>query len=233
MTFAEALVIPFGVIMRDERPDRSAQMSLAVPRPLPLQMCANETNDPPHWRGKASARAGARGCGKLSHLPLRLSGDGRRAESDPESRCMRRLAFLLLVHALAGCSSGPDDTSTGTGPLTFVAQPLMTVTSGSGQLQIDVRTAPQQPPSRGVQAVQLVILDAKTLTPETGLSLAVLPWMPAMGHGASLTPRVQEGPPGTYVISNVDFFMAGTWEVRTNISGDATTDYAAPSFQIP
>jgi YtkA-like len=146
---------------------------------------------------------------------------------------MRRLAFLLLVHALLGCSSGPEDTSTSTGPLTFVAQPLMTIASRSGQLQIDVRTAPQQPPSRGVQAVQLVILDAMTLTPETGLSLAVLPWMPAMGHGASLTPSVQEGPPGTYVISNVDFFMPGTWEVRTNISGDAMTDYTAPSFQIP
>lgn len=146
---------------------------------------------------------------------------------------MRRMALLTLLSALAGCSGSPEATAASTGPLTFATQPAMTVASKSGQLRVDVRTAPQQPPSRGVQAVQLVIVDSTTQTPETGLSLAVVPWMPAMGHGASLTPIVQEGPPGTYVITDVDFFMAGTWEVRTNITGDAATDYVAPSFQIP
>jgi hypothetical protein len=116
--------------------------------------------------------------------------------------------------------------------LTFSAQPLMTVVSGSGKLAIDVRTAPLQPPTRGLQGVELVIRDSKTGASEPGLTLGVLPWMPAMDHGASLAPRVQEGPPGTYVVSDVDFFMPGTWELRTSISG-AVTDHAAPSFQIP
>jgi hypothetical protein len=53
-----------------------------------------------------------------------------------------------------------------------------------------------------------------------------------MGHGASLIPIVAEDPPGTYVVRDVDFFMAGTWELRTSISGPVT-DHAAPSFQIP
>jgi hypothetical protein len=53
-----------------------------------------------------------------------------------------------------------------------------------------------------------------------------------MGHGAPLTPNVSEDSPGTYVVGDVDFFMAGTWELRTSISGPVT-DHASPSFQIP
>jgi hypothetical protein len=83
-----------------------------------------------------------------------------------------------------------------------------------------------------VQSVELVITDAATGAPETGLSLDVLPWMPAMGHGASLKPTVMESPGGVYVVDDVDFFMAGTWELRTSFSG-SLVDYAAPSFQIP
>jgi len=114
----------------------------------------------------------------------------------------------------------------------FSAQSLMSVTSSSGKLRMDVRTAPEQPPSRGVQAVELVITDAATGAPETGLLLDVLPWMPAMGHGAPLKPTVMEDPGGVYVVDDVDFFMAGTWELRTTFSG-SLADYAAPSFQIP
>ena len=109
---------------------------------------------------------------------------------------------------------------------------MTTETSSAGLLRIEVRTAPQQPPSRGVQTIQLVIRDAATDAAESGLTLGVLPWMPAMGHGAPLTPSVSEGPPGTYVVGDVDFFMPGVWELRTSISGPVT-DHAAPSFQIP
>jgi len=143
---------------------------------------------------------------------------------------MNRLASLLVHVGLAACGSAHEVASTE--PLTFTAQPLMTVKSGLGKLAIDVRTAPLQPPTRGLQGVQLVIRDSKTGASEPGLALGVLPWMPAMGHGAPLTPRVEEGPPGTYVVSEVDFFMPGTWELRLSISG-AVTDHAAPSFQIP
>jgi hypothetical protein len=56
--------------------------------------------------------------------------------------------------------------------------------------------------------------------------------MPAMGHGTSVIPIIEEDSPGTYVVRDVDFFMPGTWELRTSIFGPATA-YAAPSFQIP
>jgi hypothetical protein len=108
----------------------------------------------------------------------------------------------------------------------------MTLASASGDLRIEVRTSPSQPPTGGLQAVQLVIANATTASPATGLALGVLPWMPAMGHGASLVPTVAESPGGTYVVSDVDFFMPGTWELRTSIAG-AVSDHVAPSFQIP
>jgi hypothetical protein len=131
---------------------------------------------------------------------------------------------------LASCSSGRPEPAPAAA--SFPEQSLMTVATRTGNLRIDVRTAPTQPPAGGVQTVQLVITDSVTGAPQTGLRLDVLPWMPAMGHGASLTPTVTEEPAGTYVVGDVDFFMPGTWELRTSISG-ARSDSVAPSFQIP
>jgi hypothetical protein len=142
------------------------------------------------------------------------------------------MRWVCLLAGLVACSASSEGTSTSVTALSFAAEPLTTLSSTSGALRIAVRTAPAQPPSRGVQSVELVVSDGVTGAAEAGLALTVLPWMPAMGHGASLTPTVQEGPPGTYVVGNVDFFMPGTWELRTTLSG-AITDYVAPSFQIP
>jgi hypothetical protein len=141
---------------------------------------------------------------------------------------MNRLLATLLVGSIAvGCGGSSSTTSDG-----FGSEPLMTMTSDSGNFRIDVRTAPTQPPSRGEQSVELIITDAASGAPKTGLQLDAVPWMPAMGHGASVTPSTTEKSPGTYVIEDVDFFMPGTWELRTSISG-SVTDKVAPSFQIP
>ncbi len=136
----------------------------------------------------------------------------------------------MAFAALAGC--GAPASAAPAGPSEFPAQPVMTLTSASGQLQIEVRTAPQQPPSRGDGSVELVIRNTTTNAPESGLSIDVVPWMPAMGHGASIVPAVASPSPGTYVITNVDLFMPGTWELRTTVSG-SVADHVAPSFQIP
>ncbi|MEO8876879.1 MAG: FixH family protein [Polyangiaceae bacterium] len=139
--------------------------------------------------------------------------------------------IALGACALFACA-GDASSSNGT----FSKDPLVTVTSDSGNLKIDVRTSPSQPPSRGEQAVQLVVTDATTGKPKTGLSVNMTPWMPAMGHGASVTPSVSEKSPGTYVINDVDLFMPGNWELRTTFATAANstdTDHAAPSFQIP
>jgi hypothetical protein len=56
--------------------------------------------------------------------------------------------------------------------------------------------------------------------------------MPAMGHGTSVTPTVSAEGGGDYRIDDVDFFMPGLWELRTQMTG-AREDEVAPSFQVP
>jgi len=65
-----------------------------------------------------------------------------------------------------------------------------------------------------------------------GLSIDVTPWMPAMGHGASVQPTVTPQGEGKYLVDNVYLFMPGVWELRSVFAG-SSTDRAAPSFQVP
>ena len=45
--------------------------------------------------------------------------------------------------------------------------------------------------------------------PKDGLDLAVVPWMPAHGHGASVKPTIVAMGNGKYLALNVSFFMPG------------------------
>ena len=68
--------------------------------------------------------------------------------------------------------------------------------------------------------------------PVDGLAITVLPWMPDMGHGASVTPTVTAAGGGRYVVENVELFMPGKWELRTTLAGPSE-DSVTPSFRIP
>jgi hypothetical protein len=72
--------------------------------------------------------------------------------------------------------------------------------------------------------------------------------MPVMLHGASIQPSVTETKPGVYLVTDVDMFMAGEWQLRTTIEAPAapaspsngqaqgtgaSTDHVGPIFQIP
>lgn len=140
------------------------------------------------------------------------------------------IAFGLALSMLAlGCSSGASNAAGGGTETTFPAEPLATVVTDQG-LSIEVRTAPEQPPARGLTDVELVVSDADG-KPVDGLDLGVQPWMPQMGHGASTKPTIEAMGGGHYVISNVAFFMPGQWELRTTIAG-SMNDRATVQFQI-
>jgi hypothetical protein len=142
---------------------------------------------------------------------------------------MPRLVPIVFVVSLAACG-GADPSSNGAGA--FPAAPLTTLASDSGHLAIELRTSPSQPPTRGELTVQLVVREATTGAPRPGLSVAMTPWMPAMAHGTSMTPDVAETSPGVYVVSHVDLFMPGTWQLRTDIQGPMQ-DHATLSLDIP
>jgi hypothetical protein len=115
----------------------------------------------------------------------------------------------------AGCSSSPAAESPGT----FPAAPLMSIPSAGGTLHVDVRSSPTQPPQLGNGSWSYTMTIAASGEPATGLSLDVVPWMPAMGHGTSTVPSVSDMGGGVYIIDDVVLFMPGQWELRTAISG--------------
>jgi hypothetical protein len=134
--------------------------------------------------------------------------------------------FAASLVGSVGCGPDPDLSESAT----FPSSPLMTMPTKSAKLSVAVRTAPDQPPSRGVLAVEYNVNDEGG-NPMNGLTFDVVPWMPEMGHGASTTPTVSNAGPGRYVISNVEFFMPGQWVLRTTITG-AAEDSITPSFEI-
>jgi hypothetical protein len=114
---------------------------------------------------------------------------------------------------------------------TFPPEPLEIATSSSGESKVAVRTSPQ-PTVRGTNLVELTITNASDGLPRDGLLLDMKPWMPAMNHGSSaITSVVAEGG-GKYLVSDVDLFMPGRWELRTSIAG-RVNDHVAPPVDIP
>ncbi|MDB4934299.1 MAG: hypothetical protein JWP87_1271 [Labilithrix sp.] len=136
-------------------------------------------------------------------------------------------ASPLAGSALVGCS---DAGAGGTG--TISAEPAAVVTTDGGGYRVSVHSAPDATPSRGVNTLRLVVSRISDGAPASGLDVDVVPWMPAMGHGASVKPSVQPGTePGTYDVTNVNLFMPGLWEIRTTIGGSGS-DHLAPRFDI-
>jgi hypothetical protein len=134
-------------------------------------------------------------------------------------------ALALFLACVACGSSGPPET---TG---FGAEPLVTATSTHGTLSVAVRTSPQ-PPSVGIDEGELTVTDSTTGAPVDGLSLSVVPFMPAMGHGTSLVPTVTPLGHGKYQVENLELFMAGDWELRTSLKG-SVTDTVNPVLYVP
>jgi hypothetical protein len=125
-------------------------------------------------------------------------------------------ALLLL-----GCGAAPD------AGLVFAKTPSQQVSSQSGALQLDVYEQVDLPVARGVNAVKLQITPASA---RSGLTLAVTTWMPAMGHGSAVTPTV-EPIEGGFVVTEISFPMAGTWELRGSFGG-SLSDQAIITYDI-
>jgi hypothetical protein len=137
---------------------------------------------------------------------------------------MRKMT-LTLAAILAACSSGTTTTSTGD----FPKDALATATSDGGSLHIEVRSSPQPPP-RGTCTMQVILTGPSG--PADGVDVAVVPWMDAMGHGASVKPSVTAAGGGKYIVSNVSMFMPGTWSLRLTFSG-AVNDKATVPVDVP
>lgn len=149
----------------------------------------------------------------------------RGPERRPVGRGRAVTGLVALALALAACSGG----AASDGADAFAATPFLSTASDGGRLRIEARSAPDAQPTRGVNTVELSITDPSG-APVDGLALDVVPWMSAMGHGASVKPTATARGQGRYVLSNVDFFMPGRWELRTAFTGPVE-DHA--TFIVP
>jgi len=140
-----------------------------------------------------------------------------------------RFAAIALGLACAplGCSSASSD---GASAPTYPATPFAVVTTDVGGYSVATRTSPGQPPPAGLSTVELTITDS-TGAPVDGLTIETLPWMPVMGHGASVTPTTVPKGNGVYILTDVDMFMPGTWDLHFTITGPVTA-HALVEFQI-
>jgi hypothetical protein len=125
--------------------------------------------------------------------------------------CVLSLSLGIVSSACGG--DAPANTGS------FPAATYASVSTDTGAHRVDVRTSPSQPPVRGEVSVELVITDANG-APVDGLALDVVPWMPAMGHGTSVTPNVVAEGGGAYRVQSVDMFMPGTWQLRVSFAGE-------------
>jgi hypothetical protein len=139
-------------------------------------------------------------------------------------RLVQRSLFALAGVLATACGSSPNVQED------FESTPLATVLSDSGAFQLAVFTNPQ-PPTNGNVAVRYVITEVASMEPVDGLSLAIVPWMPAMGHGSTVVPSVSAAGSGVYNLNNVYLFMSGQWQLRTTITGGAS-DSAAPDLSV-
>jgi hypothetical protein len=95
-------------------------------------------------------------------------------------------------------------------------------------------TPPVESPQIGDGTWVVSVTDASAGTPAAVTLTAERPWMPKHNHGATDYPLVTPGEPGTYVISKIDFFMAGYWQLKLNLvpaAGDP--DDATFSICVP
>ena len=134
---------------------------------------------------------------------------------------MVRVAAALVTIALVGIGCGGAEAELP--PPVFPAAALVTTSTAAG-MTIAVWSSPQ-PPAKGLAAFQFAFTDGAG-APVDGLTVDVLPWMPAHGHGGSTHPTATATAPGIFLVQPVSFFMSGAWELRTMIGGqrdDAVT----------
>jgi hypothetical protein len=168
-------------------------------------------------------------------------------ERGVEGECARDLASCLSTcNAAPGFTDGPAEdffamcrdggmkTDAGESPPKFPVAPLSTFTSDGKDLDIELRTAPEQPIHVGPGSEgELRITDATTGDPIDGLEIAVTTWMPVMGHACSPVPvKVEPQGQGTYLLTPLLASMKGACELRLTFSGSKLGHAVSPTFEV-
>jgi len=143
---------------------------------------------------------------------------------------MSRITLTALLAALAatavGCAADDDDMqhdevdcATETRADTYVAG----LEKQGSQLIVSLVSDPA-PPTKGDNVWTLTVTDLDG-NPMDGLSLDSQPFMPDHGHGTPNQESQSDGSTvGEYVLSPINLWMPGYWEVTIAITGDSIDD---------
>ena len=150
----------------------------------------------------------------------------RSATATALAKSVSVLVFATFATFASGCGSGGG----GGAPADFSGAPVTTVMTAAGTYSVATRTSPN-PITRGVNSLELTVLDAKS-APASNVTVTAVPWMPAMGHGSSTVPTITNKGEGVYLLDDVNLFMPGRWEVRLTLAG-GVTDTSTLVFDVP
>lgn len=137
---------------------------------------------------------------------------------------------IAIAAALSLTACGSNQTAVSSPPLSFSGPASDTVASTTGALSIGIRWSPDVP-VKGSDAAELTFLDASG-NPVDGLTVTIVPWMPAHGHGTSIQPIMMTESPGVQIATPLYLFMSGEWQLRMMITG-AIDDSAVATVEIP
>jgi hypothetical protein len=143
------------------------------------------------------------------------------------------VAILPLPLAACGSASGggaggaPGTTVTVcTGLPTQTYADGLSATSMDGSVTMSFASASPAPPAEGLNAWTVKLTTASG-APITGATIALKPFMPQHGHGASVIPTITPmTTEGMFQVDDIDFFMPGIWTntfTITPTSGPAET----------
>jgi hypothetical protein len=136
-------------------------------------------------------------------------------------------AFVLALAACGGSGSGETSRE-------FAGPAYASAQTAEHLLALSVRFNPEATPTRGVNAVELTVVDAAG-APRDGLAVTLAPWMPAMNHGSSVQPSISAIGNGRYLAANVSMFMPGRWLLRVTLAerDSDEVDHGTLDIDIP
>jgi hypothetical protein len=147
-------------------------------------------------------------------------------------RLLGALAVAVMAVPLAACASGGGGAGgsiatslcdTDPRAMTYVSGLSQTATGGT--MKVSLVDAMPAPPALNLNEWTIEVTDQGG-DPVTGATITMKPFMPDMGHGASVTPQIAPMTGGMYGVTLIDLFMPGIWTntfTITPASGPVTT----------
>lgn len=139
-----------------------------------------------------------------------------------------RVHHLLFIALIAACTTTPEADDV---PCTGAEYLPGMVATGAAGATIALSSAAPAPPARFVNTWTIVATDPNG-APVPASAVEVATFMPAHGHGGRPV-TVTEGPPPTLVITPIDLWMPGQWDIRFSVSYSGGIDRAQFTFCIP